>query len=232
MINYFFLMEEYFMKFKDIDKQWFNELKDYVHDYIIDDYDDLGFSFITDSVDNLEEYDKYICFNVKYMGTSDYDKINKAFKKLGHDDLDAQDFSNDIYEIESMDNQLIFEDIEGYMPIPFYAIGRMGGHWGVAIKDFIKDDDLWDFDIDMKKLEKLLVDEYDLDEVDDIWDVSIDYGVASDVFDNLEDYVTFHADKSIIKNLNDAWKEIKNQSDYMLTDDYAEYIAEQITENL
>ena len=26
------------MKFKDIDKQWFNELKDYVHDYIIDDY--------------------------------------------------------------------------------------------------------------------------------------------------------------------------------------------------
>ena len=220
------------MKFKDIDKQWFNELKDYVHDYIIDDYDDLDFSFITDSVDNIEEYDKNLCFNVKYMGTSDYDKINKAFKKLGHDDLDAQDFSNDIYEIESMDNQLIFEDIEGYMPIPFYAIGRMGGHWGVAIKDFIKDDDLWDFDIDMKKLEKLLVDEYDLDEVDDIWDVSIDYGVASDVFDNLEDYVTFHADKSIIKNLNDAWKEIKNQSDYMLTDDYAEYIAEQITENL
>ena len=97
---------------------------------------------------------------------------------------------------------------------------------------FIKDDDLWDFDIDMKKLEKLLVDKYDLDEVDDIWDVSIDYGVASDVFDNLENYVTFHADKSIIKNLNDAWKEIKNQSDYMLTDDYAEYIAEQITENL
>ena len=225
-------MEEYFMKFKDIDKQWFNELKDYVHDYIIDDYDDLDFSFITDSVDNLEEYDKNLCFNVKYMGTSDYDKINKAFKKLGYDDLDAQDFSNDIYEIESTDNQLIFEDIEGYMPIPFYAIGRMGGHWGVAIKDFIKDDDLWDFDIDMKKLEKLLVDEYDLDEVDDIWDVSIDYGVASDVFDNLEDYVTFHADKSIIKNLNDAWKEIKNQSDYMLTDDYAEYIAEQITENL
>ena len=220
------------MKFKDIDKQWFNELKDYVHDYIIDDYDDLDFSFITDSVDNLEEYDKNLCFNVKYMGTSDYDKINKAFKKLGHDDLDAQDFSNDIYEIESMDNQLIFEDIEGYMPIPFYAIGRMGGHWGVAIKDFIKDDDLWDFDIDMKKLEKLLVDENDLDKVDDIWDVSIDYGVASDVFDNLEDYVTFHADKSIIKNLNDAWKEIKNQSDYMLTDDYAEYIAEQITENL
>ena len=220
------------MKFKDIDKQWFNELKDYVHDYIIDDYDDLDFSFITDSVDNLEEYDKNLCFNVKYMGTSDYDKINKAFKKLGYDDLDAQDFSNDIYEIESTDNQLIFEDIEGYMPIPFYAIGRMGGHWGVAIKDFIKDDDLWDFDIDMKKLEKLLVDEYDLDEVDDIWDVSIDYGVASDVFDNLEDYVTFHADKSIIKNLNDAWKEIKNQSDYMLTDDYAEYIAEQITENL
>ena len=225
-------MEEYFMKFKDIDKQWFNELKDYVHDYIIDDYDDLDFSFITDSVDNLEEYDKNLCFNVKYMGTSDYDKINKAFKKLGYDDLDAQDFSNDIYEIESTDNQLIFEDIEGYMPIPFYAIGRMGGHWGVAIKDFIKDDDLWDFDIDMKKLEKLLVDKYDLDEVDDIWDVSIDYGVASDVFDNLENYVTFHADKSIIKNLNDAWKEIKNQSDYMLTDDYAEYIAEQITENL
>ena len=220
------------MKFKDIDKQWFNELKDYVHDYIIDDYDDLDFSFITDSVDNLEEYDKNLCFNVKYMGTSDYDKINKAFKKLGYDDLDAQDFSNDIYEIESTDNQLIFEDIEGYMPIPFYAIGRMGGHWGVAIKDFIKDDDLWDFDIDMKKLEKLLVDKYDLDEVDDIWDVSIDYGVASDVFDNLENYVTFHADKSIIKNLNDAWKEIKNQSDYMLTDDYAEYIAEQITENL
>lgn len=220
------------MKFKDIDKQWFNELKDYVHDYIIDDYDDWDFSFITDSVDNLEEYDKYLCFNVKYMGTSDYDKINKAFKKLGHDDLDAQDFSNDIYEIESTDNRLIFEDIEGYMPIPFYAIGRMGGHWGVAIKDFIKDDDLWDFDIDMKKLEKLLVDEYDLDEVDDIWDVSIDYGVASDVFDNLDDYVTFHADKSIIKNLNDAWKEIKNQSDYMLTNDYAEYIAEQITENL
>ena len=220
------------MKFKDIDKQWFNELKDYVHDYIIDDYDDLDFSFITDSVDNLVEYDKNLCFNVKYMGTSDYDKINKAFKKLGYDDLDAQDFSNDIYEIESTDNQLIFEDIEGYMPIPFYAIGRMGGHWGVAIKDFIKDDDLWDFDIDMKKLEKLLVDKYDLDEVDDIWDVSIDYGVASDVFDNLENYVTFHADKSIIKNLNDAWKEIKNQSDYMLTDDYAEYIAEQITENL
>ena len=90
-------MEEYFMKFKDIDKQWFNELKDYVHDYIIDDYDDLDFSFITDSVDNLVEYDKNLCFNVKYMGTSDYDKINKAFKKLGYDDLDAQDFSNDIY---------------------------------------------------------------------------------------------------------------------------------------
>lgn len=160
------------------------------------------------------------------MGYADYDEIDKAFKKLGHDDLDAQDFSEDIYEICQFDNETIFHDIEDYLEVPFYAMGRMGGHWGVLCED-VCDKDLVDVEINEKELWKYIEKNYDLNDYDDIWDIDCeDVGRYAD-----ENCFNFVADKDFVKHLNDAWDEIKKQSDYMLTYDYAEYIAERLIED-
>ena len=186
--------------------------------------------FLTSQVDNLEDYNSdrkdALAFDVKNMGYADYDEIDKAFKKLGHDDLDAQDFSEDIYEICQFDNETIFHDIEDYLEVPFYAMGRMGGHWGVLCED-VCDKDLVDVEINEKELWKYIEKNYDLNDYDDIWDIDCeDVGRYAD-----ENCFNFVADKDFVKHLNDAWDEIKKQSDYMLTYDYAEYIAERLIED-
>jgi hypothetical protein len=66
-----------------------------------------------------------------------------------------------------------------------------------------------------------------LNDYDDIWDIDCeDIGRYAD-----ENCFNFVADKDFVKHLNDAWNEIKKQSDYMLTYDYAEYIAERLIED-
>ena len=215
---------------KDMNERWLNEVKDYIIDSTIREYNIAYWDFLTSQVDNLEDYSSdrkdALAFNVKNMGYADYDEINKAFKKLGHNDLDAQDFSEDIYEICQFDNETIFHDIEDYLEVPFYAMGRMGGHWGVLCED-VCDKDLMDVEINEKELWKYIEKNYDLNDYDDIWDIDCeDVGRYAD-----ENCFNFVADKDFVKHLNDAWDEIKKQSDYMLTYDYAEYIAERLIED-
>lgn len=215
---------------KDINDEWLNEVKEYIIDSTIRENNIEDWDFLTSQVDNLEDYSSdrkdALAFNVKNMGYADYDEINKAFKKLGHEDLDAQDFSEDIYEICQFDNETIFHDIEDYLEVPFYAMGRMGGHWGVLCED-VCDKDLVDVEINEKELWKYIEKNYDLNGYDDIWDIDCeDVGRYAD-----ENCFNFVADKDFVKHLNDAWNEIKKQSDYMLTYDYAEYIAERLIED-
>ena len=215
---------------KDMNERWLKEVKDYIIDSTIREYNIAHWDFLTSQVDNLEDYSSdrkdALAFDVKGMGYADYDEIGKAFKKLGHDDLDAQDFSEDIYEICQFDNEIIFHDIEDYLEVPFYAMGRMGGHWGVLCED-VCDKDLVDVEINEKELWKYIEKNYDLNDYDDIWDIDCeDVGRYAD-----ENCFNFVADKDFIKHLNDAWDEIKKQSDYMLTYDYAEYIAERLIED-
>lgn len=215
---------------KDMNERWLNEVKDYIIDSTIREYNIAYWDFLTSQVDNLEYYysdrKDALAFDVKNMGYADYDEVNKAFKKLGHEDLDAQDFSEDIYEICQFDNETIFHDIEDYLEVPFYAMGRMGGHWGVLCED-VCDKYLVDVEINEKELWKYIEKNYDLNDYDDIWDIDCeDVGRYAD-----ENCFNFVADKDFVKHLNNAWDEIKKQSDYMLTYDYAEYIAERLIED-
>lgn len=217
-------------------KNWLNDVKDYIIDSTIRENNIEDWNFLISQVDNLEYYRSdrkdALAFDVKGMGYADYDEINKAFKKLGYDDLDAQDFSEDIYEICQFDNEIIFHDIEDYLEVPFYAMGRMGGHWGVLCED-VCDKDLVYVEINEDELWRIIQVEFadELRECDDIYD--IDYSdVADYAIDKYPRSFNFVADKNFVKHLNEAWNEIKNQSDYMLSYDYAEYIAERLTENM
>lgn len=215
-------------------KNWLNNVKESIYDLTVGENNIEHWDFLTLEVDELEEYKDSLAFDVKNMGYADYDEINKAFKKLGYENLSAYDFENDIYEICQLDNELIFHDIEDYMEIPFYAMGRMGGHWGVLCKDICDyHNNLIEVEINEDEIWHIIQVEFadELREYDDIYD--IDYSEVADyAVDKYPRSFNFVADKNFVKHLNDAWKEIKTQSDYMQTKDYAEYIVERLTENM
>lgn len=215
-------------------KNWLNNVKESIYDLTVGENNIEHWDFLTLEVDELEEYKDSLAFDVKNMGYADYDEINKAFKKLGYENLSAYDFENDIYEICQLDNELIFHDIEDYMEIPFYAMGRMGGHWGVLCKDICDyHNNLIEVEINEDEIWHIIRVEFadELRECDDIYD--IDYSEVADyAVDKYPRSFNFVADKNFVKHLNDAWKEIKTQSDYMQTKDYAEYIVERLTENM
>ena len=217
-------------------KNWLNEVKERIYDLTIRNNEIENWDFLTLEVDRLEEYSydrkNALAFDVKNMGYADYDEIDKALKKLGYENLDAYDFENDIYEICQFDNETIFNDIESYLEVPFYAMGRMGGHWGVLCED-VCDEYLVDVEINEDEIWHIIQVEFadELREYDDIYDISCS-DIADYAIDKYPTSFNFIADKNFVKHLNEAWSEIKGQSDYMLTKDYAEYIAERLTENM